>query len=455
MKQVKILIADDEPDLRKYIIHILKQNTQMHLEFTEADNGKSALESITENNFDLIFLDVRMPIMNGLEALSQIHLMENNAFVVMITAQTNVRDAIRAIKEGAYDYLEKPLDKNRVLEIFRKAIQARNLVEQISLSFPILESDVESQLIGHSKPMKKVFDLIKKVSNVDNIILLRGENGTGKDLVARALHFNSNRKSENFIAVNCATIPENLAESELFGHEKGVFTDAFERKIGKFQMANNGTLFLDGISELKTSVQAKLLKVLEDKAFTPLGSNHVQKANARIIAATDQNLEKLVQDRLFREDLYFRLNVIPIFIPPLKERKEDIAHLLDHFINKYSLTPDKPIRFSPEALTQLQAYHWPGNIRELENLVQSSLILASGPIIRVEDLPSQIIYGRKEDPKLDFEKFKLESEKSFIEKALLANDKKINRTVANANIPKNTLLRKIRKFNIDLEKLNK
>ena len=455
MKQVKILIADDEPDLRKYIIHILNQNTEMHLEFTEADNGKSALDWIRGNNFDLIFLDVRMPIMDGLEALSQIHLMENNAFVVMITAQTNVRDAIRAIKEGAYDYLEKPLDKDRVLEIFRKAIQARNLVEQISLSFPILESDVESQLIGHSKPMKKVFDLIKKVSNIDNIILLRGENGTGKDLVARALHFNSNRKSENFIAVNCATIPENLAESELFGHEKGVFTDAFERKIGKFQMANNGTLFLDGISELKTSVQAKLLKVLEDKAFTPLGSNHVQKANARIIAATDQNLEKLVQDKLFREDLYFRLNVIPIFIPPLKERKEDIPHLLDHFINKYSLTPKKPIRFSPEALNQLQAYHWPGNIRELENLVQSSLILASGPIIRVEDLPSQIIYGRKEDPKLDFEKFKLESEKSFIEKALLANDKKINRTVANANIPKNTLLRKIRKFNIDVGRLKK
>lgn len=454
MKPLNILIADDEPDLRKYIIHFLTQSLTTPMSFTEADNGQEALDYAKKENFDLILLDVKMPIMDGLEALTHIIQMETNSFVVMITAHANVRDAVAAIKEGAYDYLEKPLNKDKVIEIFNKALEAKNLVEQISLSFPILESDVESKIIGHSKPMKEVFDLIKRISNVDSTILLRGENGTGKDLVARAIHFNSSRKSEEMIAVNCAAIPDGLVESELFGHEKGAFTDANERKIGKFQLANNGTLFLDEIGELKPEVQAKMLRVLQEKTFMPVGSNRIQKSNARIIAATNQNLEKLIQDGLFREDLYFRLNVIPIYIPSLKERADDIPSLLDYFISKYSPVPNANISFNAEALNKLKTYSWPGNIRELENIVQRTLILSTSSVIGIDDLPPQIANAEgSEDENLDFEKFKLESEKSFIEKALAANDGKINRTVANANIPKNTLLRKIKKFNIDLEKL--
>ncbi len=456
MKPLNILIADDEPDLRKYVIHILDQDKEHKKNFIEAENGQVALEKIKEQAFDLILLDVKMPIMDGLETLGKIIEMEVDAFVVMITAHANVRDAVHAIKLGAYDYLEKPLDKDKITQIFKKAVEARRLVEEISLSFPILESDVESEIIGHSQPMRDVFDLIKKISNVESTILLRGENGTGKDLVAKALHFNSNRKSEPMINVNCAAIPDGLVESELFGHEKGAFTDANERKIGKFQMANNGTLFLDEIGELKLEVQAKLLRVLQDKTFMPVGSNRTQKTNARIITATNQNLERLVEEGKFREDLYFRLNVIPIFIPPLRERKEDIPSLLQYFIKKYANSPGEEMQFTSEALDKLTSYAWPGNIRELENIVQRTLILTSGKVIEVDDLPPQVLKPRKVEPEdLDFEKFKIESEKSFIEKALSVNDGKINRTVANANIPKNTLLRKIKKFNIDLKKLTK
>jgi two-component system, NtrC family, response regulator AtoC len=452
MKPLKILIADDEPDLRKYVIHVLEQADETPKTFIEADNGQVAVDLNQKEDFDLILLDVKMPVLDGLEALQQIVNSDSNAFVVMITAHANIRDAVLAIKEGAYDYLEKPLDKNKILEIFNKAVEARDLVEQVSLSFPILESDTESKIIGHSKPMKDVFDLIKKISKTDSTILLRGENGTGKDLVARAIHFNSNRKSEEMIAVNCAAIPDGLVESELFGHEKGAFTDASERKIGKFQMANNSTLFLDEIGELKPEVQSKLLRVLQDQTFMPVGSNRTQKTNARIIAATNQNLERLISQGLFREDLYFRLNVIPIFIPPLKERGEDIPSLISHFVRKYSKDPTHPVQFTEAALNKLKDYHWPGNIRELENVVHRTLLLTNKKIIEPIDLPTHITEApQRESENLDFEKFKLESEKAFIEKALAANEGKINRTVANANIPKNTLLRKIKKFGIDLK----
>lgn len=456
MKDLRILIADDEPDLRKYIIHILESSESVPINFTEVSNGQEALDALETQTFDLILLDVKMPVMDGLEALQRIVDMEVDSFVVMITAHANVRDAVQAIKVGAYDYLEKPLDKNKIVAIFQKALEAKNLVEQISLSFPILESDVESKIIGHSKPMKEVFELIKKISNVDSTILLRGENGTGKDLVAKAIHFNSNRKSEEMIAINCAAIPEGLIESELFGHEKGAFTDANERKIGKFQLANNGTLFLDEIGELKLEVQTKLLRVLQDKTFTPVGSNRQQKSNARIVAATNQNLEKLIEEGRFREDLYFRLNVVPIFIPPLRERQEDIPSLVNYFTSKHAPQPGSAPKWADDALEKLKNYAWPGNIRELENIVQRTLILANGQEITTSDLPTQIIEEKPEiSEDLDFEKFKLESEKSFIEKALTANEGKINRTVANANIPKNTLLRKIKKFNIDIKKLTK
>ena len=369
MKSLNILIADDEPDLRKHLIHVLGTESSQVLKFSEASNGQEAVDLASSQPFDLVCLDVKMPIMDGFEALEKILENKPDTFVVMITAHANVRDAVQAIKLGAYDYLEKPLDNEKVLQIFNKSIEVKHLVEQISLSFPILESDIDSEIIGHSKPMREVFELIKKISNVDSTILLRGENGTGKDLIAKAIHFNSTRKEEDLIAINCAAIPEGLIESELFGHEKGAFTDANERKIGKFQIANRGTLFLDEIGELKIDVQAKLLRVLQDKTFTPVGSNRTQRTNARIVAATNQNLEALIEKGLFREDLYFRLNVIPIFIPPLRDRQEDIPSLAQYFVEKYAQDP-RLVAFSADALEALKTYPWPGNIRELENVIQ-------------------------------------------------------------------------------------
>jgi len=453
-KALKILIADDETDIRKYVRHVLEHFFNEEQEITEAENGAEVVQLCQTNTFDLILLDVRMPEMSGLEALEEIQDTNGNAHTIVMTAHGNVQDAVLAIKSGAYDYIEKPLDQEVIRKIVQQALSAKEIVREISLSRPILESDTDSEIIGQSETMKNMFQLVKKFSHVSSTVLLRGENGTGKELVAKAIHLNSPRNSRPFVTVNCAAIPENLIESELFGHEKGAFTGADSRKIGKFQMANQGTLFLDEIAELKYELQAKLLRALQDQTFMPVGSNRVQKTDARIVAATNRNLEKMIIDGQFREDLYFRLNVMPIFIPPLRERKEDIPYLLEFFIEKYK-QDEKKIRVASEAMETLTSYDWPGNIRQLENVVQRALLFTDKAVITPESLPEELIGFPKDDNSLDFEKFKNDSEKDFITKALLANKGKINRTVANANIPKNTLLRKIKKYEIDIKAMNK
>jgi transcriptional regulator with PAS, ATPase and Fis domain len=292
--------------------------------------------------------------------------------------------------------------------------------------------------------------------------LIRGENGTGKELVARAIHFNSPRKAGSFVAINCGAIPENLMESELFGHEKGAFTGAVERKIGKFQMANNGTLFLDEIGELRPDMQVKLLRVLQEKKFTPVGSNREVKTTTRIIAATNRNLEKMMADGTFREDLFYRLNVMPIFLPPLRDRTDDIEALAQHFIKKFARQHGRVINdIAPDALEMLKAYRWPGNIRELENVIERSFIVENSSNITMDSLPESLKLAPKETSEktasvgysgpLDFDAFKEEMEKEFIMSALKANHGRINQTVAQANIPKNTLLRKIRKYGINVK----
>ena len=299
----------------------------------------------------------------------------------------------------------------------------------------------------------------------DNI-LIRGENGTGKELVARAIHFNSPRKSGSFVAINCGAIPENLMESEFFGHEKGAFTGAYERKIGKFQQANNGTIFLDEIGELKPEMQVKILRALQEKKFTPVGSNREVKTNARIIAATNRNLEKMMETGEFREDLFYRLNVMPIFLPPLRDRPDDIPVLAVSFLQKFSKEHGKVIAgIEPETLELMKKYRWPGNIRELENVIERAFIVETSNMMTRSSLPDQIKGAtvaaavsspnnpqvmRNSEP-LDFEIFKEQAEKEFITSALKANKGKINQTVAQANIPKNTLLRKIRKYSINVK----
>ncbi|MGE3759640.1 MAG: sigma-54 interaction domain-containing protein, partial [Pseudobdellovibrionaceae bacterium] len=334
-------------------------------------------------------------------------------------------------------------------------------VSDLALSNPIFDDDIDSEFVGSSKKMREVFDLIYKLCKVDTTVLIRGENGTGKELVARAIHFNSPRKKGAFVAINCGAIPENLMESELFGHEKGAFTGAHERKIGKFQLANNGTLFLDEIGELKPEMQVKLLRVLQEKKFMPVGGNREVKTNTRIIAATNRNLEKMIEDSTYREDLFYRLNVMPIFLPPLRERTDDIPALIQHFIKKLGKNHSSKIQgIDSLALQALKQYRWPGNIRELENIIERSFIVENGNSISISSLPENVQNSSAPAVKktstdysgpLDFDIFREQSEKQFVINALKANNGRINQTVAQANIPKNTLLRKIKKYGINVK----
>jgi DNA-binding NtrC family response regulator len=455
------LIVDDEAELRKSVISILR-TAMPDVEFLteEASTGKEALDKVKAKTWDLVLMDVKMPEMNGLEALAAIKEHDPRTFVVLMTAHSNLQDAVTAIKDGAYDYVEKPVNPQRLTEIVRKSLEARDLVSSLAMSNPIFDDDIESEFVGSSQKMKEVFSLIYKLCKVDTTVLIRGENGTGKELVARAIHYNSPRKSGSFTAINCGAIPETLMESELFGHEKGAFTGAVERKIGKFQIANNGTLFLDEIGELKPDMQVKLLRVLQEKKFTPVGSNREVKTNTRIIAATNRNLEKMMEEGDFREDLFYRLNVMPIFLPPLRDRTDDIPALVPHFIKKFAKQHSSLIGgISPEALEVLKRYRWPGNIRELENVIERAFIVENTQQITPESLPENIRMANN-TPKatplgyagpLDFDAFKDQMEKDFIVSALKANNGRINQTVAQANIPKNTLLRKIRKYSINVK----
>lgn len=472
MHKLKTLIVDDEAELRKSVASILR-NTQLGIEFEieEASNGREALERVKAHPFELILMDVRMPEMDGLEALKEIKEHDPRTFVVIMTAHSNLNDAVVAIKEGAYDYVEKPVSPEKLTDIVKKSLEAQEMVSNLTASNPIFDDDIESEIVGSNSKMKEVFNLIYKLCKVETTVLIRGENGTGKELVARAIHFNSPRKNGAFVAINCGAIPENLMESEFFGHEKGAFTGAVERKIGKFQLANNGTLFLDEIGELKPEMQVKILRALQEKKFTPVGSNREVKTNARIIAATNRNLEKMMETSEFREDLFYRLNVMPIFLPPLRERADDIPVLATSFLQKFSKEHGKNINsIEPACLDLMKKYRWPGNIRELENIVERAFIVESSNSMTVASLPDQIkadsvgssspnpaaaaqAPGANLNPSgpLDFEVFKEQAEKDFIVSALKANKGKINQTVAQANIPKNTLLRKIRKYSINVK----
>jgi DNA-binding NtrC family response regulator len=456
MAPLNILLVDDEQELRKSIASLLPSALPAHsLKITEAETGLQAVQLTEHQEFDLVLMDVKMPEMDGLEALARIKANDPRIFVVILTAHSNLQDAVVAIKEGAYDYIEKPIQVQTLSDILQKCLEAKKLVSDLALSNPIFDDDVDSEFVGNSQKMKDVFSLIYKLTKVETTVLVRGENGTGKELVARAIHFNSPRKDGSFVAINCGAIPEALMESELFGHEKGSFTGASERKIGKFQLANNGTLFLDEIAELKPELQVKLLRVLQDKKFVPVGGNREVKTNARIIAATNRNLEHMIEEGQFREDLFYRLNVMPIFLPPLRDRKEDIPALIQTFIKKFAKAMNSEIQnISIEALQKLQEYQWPGNIRELENAIERAFIVEGSLIIQASSLPQSVLDAQTSKSAapnlkgLDYESFKEESEKQFILNALKANQGRINQTVAKANIPKNTLLRKMKKYGI-------
>jgi two-component system, NtrC family, response regulator AtoC len=496
-----ILLVDDEEELRANMLNLLKQILpQYQLIFYEASTGYQALEYIHQQKMDLVLMDVKMPEMDGLTALEQIKTLQPECFVLIQTAHANITDAIQAIKEGAYDYIEKPLEKNKLETILAQYLKTRELVENLSLFNPIMDDDIESDLIDYSNKMKDISNLIHKLSKVDTPVLIRGESGTGKELVARAIHSNSPKKNAPFIVVNCSSLTEDSLEKEFFGYEKNAFPEAHQRHLGYLQQAHNGTLFLDEIGALTLEFQSKLLRVLEEKVFTPLGSRREIRTHTRFIVATHRNLEKMIQSGSFREDLFYRINVLPLFIPPLRERREDLPRLIHHFLQKFKKQHQgSPVNtITEEALKTMMEYSWPGNMRELENILERAFILESQQSISLENLPdfltktvsqknpkdlsslspsspssplsllSQINkethnshenssqrpsqtsskINTKAEILLDYDSFKEQSEKDFIINALNANQGRINQTVANAGIPKNTLLRKMRKYGI-------
>jgi two-component system, NtrC family, response regulator HydG len=385
----KILVVDDEESHRIMLRAVLKEEGY---EVAEATDGAEAVKAVEQQPFDLILLDLRMTTMDGIEALAEIRKISPLVPVLIMTAYASVKTAVEALKAGAFEYLTKPLDTDELKILVEKALEFYHLrTENLALKERLGDRFDFSKIIGRSPKMKEVFETLSLVAPTDATVLILGESGTGKELVANSIHQNSKRAGEAFIKVSCAALPETLLESELFGHEKGAFTGAIARREGRFQLAHRGSLFLDEVGEMSPAIQSKLLRVLQEKEFEPLGSPRTLKVDVRVIAATNKSLEKEVKEGRFREDLFYRLNVVPVSLPPLRERKEDIPALAAHFFALYRDKNKKDLKgLSGKALDLLTRYDWPGNIRELENSIERAVILARGEVIAPADLPPGI-----------------------------------------------------------------
>jgi DNA-binding NtrC family response regulator len=452
-----ILVVDDEPGARQSLEVILEDDYQV----LTAQSGEEALEIFQKECVDLILLDVHMPEMDGLEVLRRIKEQDEEIDVIMVSALNLARKAVDAIKLGAYDYITKPYEPEDILSTVNRVISKRNLHKELDF----LRKEVEAfrgfdQIISQNKTMIEIFDLIKKVAYTSTNIMIIGESGTGKELIARSIYRSGNRKNGPFVAINCAAIPSELMESEMFGHEKGAFTGAHTRTIGKFEYANGGTLFLDEISALRSDLQAKLLRVLQEREIERIGSNKPIKVDIQVISATNTNLENAVIQGQFRQDLYFRLNVVPISIPPLRERREDIPLLAKHFLNKFNIAFNKKTPgFTEKALDALVRYHWPGNIRELENLIERIVVLSSGDeVIDLKDIPLEILMDSRQDIQdLELKKGGLIKLREAFEKRIILNVLEATRwnQTEGAKILKinrNTLLQKAKQLGIILKK---
>jgi DNA-binding NtrC family response regulator len=387
--ETKILIVDDEEKIRTILYHFL---TDEGFKVKTVDNGNKALNMLDTFKPDIVLMDQNMPGMNGVQTMEEIQSRYPETIVIVITAHGAVYLAVKAIKKGAYDYIEKPFDNDKLLILLHRAVDHKQLNNQVSELKQKLDNKFAfDNIIANSNEMGKVLEQVKKVCQTDATVLIQGESGVGKELIAQAIHYNSQRKDGPLVAVNCGAIPIQLLESEFFGHEKGAFTDAKESQTGKFEQANGGTLFLDEIGELPLEAQVKLLRVLEDGKITRIGGKKNIPVNVRIVSATNKNLAEKVQNESFRLDLLYRLNIFTITIPPLRERKEDIPLLIEHFIKKHNSKLNLNVQnISKQAMEQLTNYDWPGNIRDLENAIQSSMILAHDNLITEEILPMRV-----------------------------------------------------------------
>jgi nitrogen regulation protein NR(I) len=386
----KLLLIDDETDVQYSFQRIFDSP---EIELTTASSGEEGLKLIPKLKPDLVLMDIRMGGINGLETLRRIRQLDSKLLVILMTAYGTTQTAIEAMKLGAYDYLLKPFDVVKLKDIVNNALKAAHDMRQIVSYQPLLESeDYESGIVGRSETMQQVFKMIGQVAGTEATALVTGESGTGKELVARAIYHHSNRNTQPFLAVNCAAIPEQLLESELFGHERGAFTGATLQRIGKFEQCNGGTLFLDEIGDMTPATQTKILRVLQSGTFERVGGNTPLKVDVRIIAATNKPLEEAVAARQFREDLFYRLNVVRIHIPPLRDRREDVRLLVNYFLKKFARDQKTaPKSISSGVIKALEQYHWPGNVRELENIVRRALVVAKGDAILLSDLPPEIV----------------------------------------------------------------
>ncbi len=395
-----VLVVDDDAGLRESLRLILEDE----YEVLDVPDGAQALEVVRSFQVDLVLLDIRLPGMDGIAVLERLKALDEQAEVILVTAVTEVRSAVAAMKLGAFDYLTKPFEEDEVLAAIRRALDKRSLErEVVFLRSELARRHGFSEIVGQHAEMHKLYQLIAQVARTASTVMITGESGTGKELVARAIHRQGPRKDKPFVPVNLATLTEGLAESELFGHERGAFTGAHQRRLGKFELARGGTLFLDEVAAMKLELQAKLLRVLQEREIERVGGSRRIGIDVRVIAATNTDLRKAVQDQTFRQDLYYRLNVVPVTVLPLRDRPGDIPLLVDHFIRKYNQELTKHIEgVSPHALAVLQEYPWPGNVRELQNVIERSVALVDGPWIRIEDLPVELMLpdpaGRARQP---------------------------------------------------------
>jgi DNA-binding NtrC family response regulator len=389
MARPVILVVDDDPGVRESFRLILED----HYDVVDVPDGPSALDVVRASPIDLVLLDIRLPGMDGIEVLERIKAIDERVEVILVTAVKTVRTAVAAMKLGAFDYLTKPFEEDELLSLASRALERRTLEREVALLRSELARTHDlDEIVGEHPVMEKLHGLIAQVARTSTTVLITGESGTGKELVARAIHRNGPRREGPFVAVNPAAIVESLIESELFGHERGAFTGAHQRKLGKFELAQGGTLFLDEIGMLRAELQAKLLRVLQEREIERVGGTRSIKIDVRVIAATNTNLKDAVSRGTFREDLFYRLNVVPIVVPPLRERAQDVPLLAEHFLRRDTRDFNKRIEgLSPEAVAALQAYRWPGNVRELENVIERCVVLAEGPVIQLNDLPLDVL----------------------------------------------------------------
>jgi DNA-binding NtrC family response regulator len=388
MARPVVLVVDDDLGVRESFRLILED----HYDVTDVPDGPTALDVVRTSAVDLVLLDIRLPGMDGIEVLERIKTLDEGIEVILVTAVKTVRTAVAAMKLGAFDYLTKPFEEDELLSLSRRALERRALEREVAfLRSELARAHDSDEIVGRHPTIEKLHGLIAQVARTQTTVLITGESGTGKELVARAIHHQGPRREGPFIAVNPAAIAETLIESDLFGHERGAFTGAHQRKLGKFELAQGGTLFLDEIGTLRSELQAKLLRVLQEREIERVGGTRPVKIDVRFIAATNTNLKQAVVSGAFREDLYYRLNVVPVVVPPLRERIQDVPLLVEHFIRRDNRRFHKQVEgLSPEALAALNAYRWPGNVRELENVIERCVVLAEGPLVQLNDLPLDV-----------------------------------------------------------------